>query len=230
MLPPEGNPDGDGYVLKLKKSLYGLKQSPRNFNNTLNTTITNLGFKRCVSDSCIYYKKFNSHDMYMSIYFDDIIIACSDEEFIIAVKQLIVKEYKVKDMGVIDWYLEMRFKRDTTTGVITLDQSKYATDVITRSQDHYRKQDFTDTPIEENVKLSKSTEEYQQNLSPRCQEYIKKYSYRQVVGSLLYLAIWTRPDITFAVHTVAKHSNHPTLEAVHACATMSSTMSSIINT
>jgi hypothetical protein len=102
MLPPEGNPDGDGYVLKLKKSLYGLKQSPRNFNNTLNTTITNLGFKRCVSDSCIYYKKFNSHDMYMSIYFDDIIIACSDEEFIIAVKQLIVKEYKVKDMGVID--------------------------------------------------------------------------------------------------------------------------------
>ena len=44
MLPPEGYPDGDGYVLKLKKSLYGLKQSPRNFNNTLNTTITNLGF------------------------------------------------------------------------------------------------------------------------------------------------------------------------------------------
>ncbi len=39
MLPPEGYPDADGYVLKLKKSFYGLKQSPRNFNNTLNTTI-----------------------------------------------------------------------------------------------------------------------------------------------------------------------------------------------
>ena len=86
MLPPEGNPDGDGYVLKLKKSLYGLKQSPRNFNNTLNIT-----FKRCVSDSCIYYKKFNGHDMYVSIYVDDIIIACSDEASIIVVKQLIAK-------------------------------------------------------------------------------------------------------------------------------------------
>jgi hypothetical protein len=71
--------------------------------------------------------------------------------------------------------------------------------------------------MEENIKLPKWTETYQQQLSPRCQEYIKKYPYRQVVGSLLYLAIWTRPDITFAVHTVAKHSMHPTLEAVHAC-------------
>ncbi len=78
--PSEGYPDDDGYVLKFKKSLYGLKQSPRNFNNnTLNTTITNLSFKRCVSDSCIYYKKFNGHDIYMSIYVDDIIIACSDD-------------------------------------------------------------------------------------------------------------------------------------------------------
>ena len=96
LLPPEGYPDDDGYILKLKKSLYGLKQSPRNFNNTLHNTITNLGFKRCVSDSCICNKKFNGHDMYMSIYVDDIIIACSDEASIIAVKQLIAQEYKVK--------------------------------------------------------------------------------------------------------------------------------------
>jgi hypothetical protein len=61
--------------------------------------------------------------MYMFIYVDDIIIACSDEASIIAVKQLIAQEYKVKDMGVIDWYLGMRYKRDTTTGVITFDQS-----------------------------------------------------------------------------------------------------------
>ncbi len=100
----------------------------------------------------------------------------------------------------------MRYKRDTTTGVITLYQSKYAADVLTRFKNFYRKQAFTDTPMEENVKLPKWTEEYQQKLSPRSQEYVvKKYSYKQVVGSLLYLAIWTRPDITFAVHTVAKH-------------------------
>ncbi len=71
--------------------------------------------------------------------------------------------------------------------------------------------------MEENVKLSKWTEEYQQIFSPCCQEYIKKYPCREVVGSLLYLAFWSRPDITFTVHTVAKHSNHPTLEAVYAC-------------
>jgi hypothetical protein len=120
-------------------------------------------------------------------------------------------------MGVMDWYLGMRYKRNTTTGVITLDKSKYAAVVLTRFKDFYRKQAFTDTPMEESIKLPKWTKEYQQLLSPRCQEYVKKYPYRQVVGSLLYLAIWTRPDIIFAVHTVAKHSNHPTLETVHAC-------------
>jgi hypothetical protein len=61
----------------------------------------------------LYYKKFNGHDIYMSIYVDDIIIVCSDEASIIAVKQLIVQEYGVKDMSVMDWYLEMRYKRDS---------------------------------------------------------------------------------------------------------------------
>ncbi len=61
--------------------------------------------------------------MYMSIYVDDIIIACSDEASIIAAKQLIAKEYKVKDMVVMNRYFGMRYKRDTTTGVIVLEPS-----------------------------------------------------------------------------------------------------------
>ena len=43
-------------VLKLLKSLYGLKQSPMNFNNTINEFIELMGFKRCVSDHCLYVR------------------------------------------------------------------------------------------------------------------------------------------------------------------------------
>ncbi len=95
--------------------------------------------------------------------------------------------------------------------------SKYSANVLTKFHGWYCTLAFTDTPMEENIKLPKQTEEYQEKLLPRCQEYVKNYPYRQVVGSLLYLAILTRPDIIFAVHTVANHSYHPTLESVHAC-------------
>ena len=49
MLPPSGYVIGPNKVLKLKKSLYGLKQSPRNFNLTLNKTLVDMGFQRCRS-------------------------------------------------------------------------------------------------------------------------------------------------------------------------------------
>ena len=61
MLPPKGLTGiPEGHVLELKKSLYGLKQSPRNFNKDLNTTLLDLGFARCTSDTCIYTKTVNN--------------------------------------------------------------------------------------------------------------------------------------------------------------------------
>ena len=217
MYPPDGLKIEKGKVLLLKKSLYGLKQSPRNFNIELNSTIVKMGFTRCTADACIYLKNINGKDIYIAVYVDDIIIACTDVDIINDIKGQLARTYKVKDMGEMDWYLGMRYTRNKNTGVITLDQSKYADDVLKKFKGLYKTSPYNSTPMEENLKLSPWKEGYEANLSARCQEQIKNYPYRQVVGSLLYLAIWTRPDITYAVHLVAKHCVHPTLEAVHAC-------------
>jgi hypothetical protein len=53
-------------------------------------------------------------------------------------------------------------------------------------------------------------------LSERDKYVLDNFPYRQVVGSLLYISIWTRPDISFAIGKLAKFNNHPTMEAVHA--------------
>jgi hypothetical protein len=217
MIPPDGYDIAPGKVLKLKKSLYGLKQSPRNFNMTLNNTLVQMGFQRCVSDTCIYYQRVNGHDMYISIYVDDIIIACADEPSIINIKAEIMTHYKCKDMGVMDWYLGMRYTRDSITGTVTLDQSKYAEDVVNKFDGYVPKSPLIRTPMETNLQLPKWTEDHDKLLSANSKEFIRKFPYRQVVGSLLYLAIWIRPDITYAVHLVAKHCVHPTLAAIHAC-------------
>ena len=71
--------------------------------------------------------------------------------------------------------------------------------------------------MEANNDLKPWYPEYDNTLSDRCKDLIKNFPFRQIVGSLLYLSIWTRTDICFAVHRVAKFSMHPTLESVHAC-------------
>ncbi len=86
---------------------------------------------------------------------DDIIIACVNEATIISIKQQISEKYNTKDMGVTDWYLGMTYTRDPKTGIITLDQSKYTEDILVKFQNLHRKRPYSNTPMEENLKLPK---------------------------------------------------------------------------
>ncbi len=58
-------------------------------------------------------------------------------------------------MGVIDWYLGMRYTRDPKTGIFTLDQSKNTEDILIKFQKMYRKIPYSNTLMEENLKLPK---------------------------------------------------------------------------
>ena len=70
-------------VWKLKKSLYGLKQSGRNWNETLNLHLSEseLGFKKSINDPCIYYKKstFDNSLTYLLTFVDDLLIFVKSE-------------------------------------------------------------------------------------------------------------------------------------------------------
>ena len=103
LYPPDGLPGIEpGKVLLLKKSLYGLKQSPRNFNIELDSTICKIGFIRCMTDTCIYSHEIDGYEVYLSIYVDDIIIACSNTDVIEKVKSKIKEKYKISDMKEMD--------------------------------------------------------------------------------------------------------------------------------
>jgi hypothetical protein len=214
---PDGMELPEGKCLKLKKSLYGLKQSPRNFNLDLNKHILSMGFIRTVSDACVYTHNINGFDITIAIYVDDLIIACSDLDTIKLVKAQVAERYKVKDMGEMDWYLGMRYTRDAITGTIKLDQSKYAQDILDRFNHIYKQTAYRDVPMMGNSILQPWTDDYDNDLTDEQLSKIAAFPYRQIVGSLLYLAVWTRPDLQYAVISVAKHSHNPTLEAIRAC-------------
>ena len=216
MAPPIGMTVPEGKVLKLHKCLYGLKQSPRYFNQHLVNTLLRLGFENLINEPCLFHKMVDGTKVIATIYVDDILIACNNVEIIKSIKLLLAETYKMKDMGEMDWYLGMRCKRDKTTGSITLDQTKYIDDVLTKFDEWSGSRRNRYIPMEANVVLQKWTQEYDNSLKPEDADLIQRFPYRQIIGSLLYISIWTRPDISFAIGKLAKFNNHPTTQAIHA--------------
>lgn len=92
MQQPEGyiaGGDGDKVCL-LKKSLYGLKQSPRQWYKRFDDYILSCGFSRCNYDSCVYFKRaMNVVQVYLLLYVDDILIARNDRSQVLEIKKIL---------------------------------------------------------------------------------------------------------------------------------------------
>ena len=67
---------------RLKKSLYGLKQSPRMWYQKFDTYIRGLGFTRSKEDHCFYFKLIGDHVIYLVLYVDDMLLIGNDKEII----------------------------------------------------------------------------------------------------------------------------------------------------
>ena len=101
--------DGKHLVYKLKKSLYGLKQSGRNWNSLLHTYLVSEGFKQSQADYCVYTKITDDSLTVIVIWVDDLIIASSS-------------------LGRLSWFLGLEFKCED--GVIMMNQSQFIKRVL----------------------------------------------------------------------------------------------------
>jgi hypothetical protein len=151
-----------------------------------------------------------------TIYVDDILIACNDNHIIQSVKSQLTATYKMKDMGEMDWYLGMRCNRNKSDNSFTLNQTKYIEDILTKFDKWLGAERNRTLPMQPNQVLSKWTNTYNDGLTTKEEYMVENFPYRQVVGSVLYISIWTRPDISYTVGKLAKFNNHPTMEAIHA--------------
>ena len=184
MAPPEGYVANVDYVWELKKSIYGLKQSPRCWNADIDRVLQQFGLVKSQNDPCLYVAS-NSEgvSLIVAIYVDDIIIAGVNLNVIDTIKNKLCNLYDVRDLGIMSNFL----------GVDVV-QSEEG---IWMSQSNYCKKLLIDfgmidskpvaTPMESNVKLTKATE---------TDELTDKERYTSCIGSLLYLSVKTRPDIS----------------------------------
>jgi len=201
---PEGLQVAEGCnCLRLNKALYGLKQSPREWYDNINGFLQSLSFKRLQSEHCLYFYSKDEEICIISLYVDDLIIAGSNKEVTNRVKTCLKRRYAMKDLGDVDEILGCKVKVNLYLGTITIQQRKYTEDILSKYLD--KEITWTDTPAVTKPVLSKlqgPVDESERNT-------MQNIPYREVIGSLLWLSLGTRPDITFAVSQVAKFSANP---------------------
>ncbi|KAK3880875.1 hypothetical protein Pcinc_014673 [Petrolisthes cinctipes] len=184
-------------VCKLKKSIYGLKQSLRCWNYTLDSSLRELGFVQTSGDPCIYD---NLEDFFIvAVYVDDIILACNCDDKVRKVKDSLSSQFKLKDLGELQYFLGVKVVQDTVKGQIWIDQPLYIENILKMFGMEDSKP--VETPADPNQKVCKATDE--------CTIFDKE-QYQSAVGSLLYLSVKTRPDIAYAVNSVTRYSTKPT--------------------
>ncbi|WVZ58555.1 hypothetical protein U9M48_008818 [Paspalum notatum var. saurae] len=200
-------PDGfvvkgqESKVCKLLKSLYGLKQAPKQWHEKFDTTLTSAGFAVNEADSCVYYRYGGGKGVILCLYVDDILIFGTDINVINEVKSFLSTKFDMKDLGEADVILNIKLIKDESG--ITLSQTHYVEKVLSRFG--YIDSKPSPTPYDSSVTLKKNK-----------RIGVNQLKYSQIIGSLMYLASATRPDISFAVSKLSRFMSNPGTDHWHA--------------
>lgn len=188
----------------LKRSLYGLKQSPQQWYLIFNDFMLTHGYKRSQYDSCVYHRTLASGDaIYLLLYVDDMLIACKLREEIEQLKDELSSEFEMKDLGPAKRILGMKIVRTRNERKLFLTQAYYVRKVLDRFGMLSSKS--VSIPLAAHIKLSKQQEPTEEaNV-----EYMGKIPYSNVVGSIMYAMVCTRPDIAFGVGVVSRYMGNP---------------------
>jgi hypothetical protein len=217
-----------GKVCHLKKSLYGLKQSPRNWWLLVSAfIISEMGWQATVSDQCLFQKKSRSGQlMLLFLFVDDMQAAFDkeDESEWAESHEKLRRRFNITDLGESTFMLGMRITRDRRARTIKLDQELYITKALEKfgldrctiaSTPGMQVSSTNRAPSTEVDTPSRVREGDRE--SSRADQPIDVKLYQEKVGTLLYAAISTRPDIAYSVNKLAQSMLAPTTANGKAC-------------
>ena len=194
-------PGKEEFVCKLNKSIYGLKQLPCCWNSTLDAFLKEMQFTQTASDPCIYCRKAGKDIMFIGVYVNDIILAAKNEKQLKQVKENPSNKFDIKDLGELKYFLGIKVEQNKESGSVWIGQPAYIENLLKRLGMQDSKP--TSTPAEVSSKLKPA---------PSQAEPVNQTEYQSAVGSLMYLAVSTRPDIAFSVNNLAWFNSNPQKE------------------
>ena len=197
-------PGKEEKVCRLRKAIYGLKQAGRQWHEHLHESLREFGYKKLISgDVSIFFKHQDNGEgiTIILVYVDDMAIFGSSEH-IQSTKDLIGSQYKYTDLGKIENFLGLHITQDRSRKTMSIDQSQYIQRVLNRFEMTTARPTYT--PLPSDTVLTANPEKgADASLTSR---------YQQLVGSLMYAMLGTRPDICYAVNKLSQFGSNPTHE------------------
>ena len=198
--------DSKQLVCRLKRSIYGLKQTSRQWYRKFDQVITSFGFKENTVDQCIYLKFSGSKFIILVLYVDDILLASSDVGLLHETKRFLSSKFDMKDLGNASFVLGIQIHRDRSRGILGLSQKAYIDKVLSR----FGMSNCApgDTPVAKGDKFSL----HQCPKNELEKKDMERFPYASAVGSLMYAQVCTRPDIAYIVGMLGRYFSNPGMD------------------
>ncbi|CAI7745487.1 unnamed protein product [Closterium sp. NIES-54] len=184
-----------GTQWSLRRPVYGLRQAPREWHDTVRTTLAALGFAPSTADPSLFLRTDTSlPPFYILVYVDDLVFATADTAGLAYVKSELQKRHTCTDLGELRSYLGLQITRDRARRTITLTQSHMVQQVLQRFGFTYSSPQATPLPTRHSLSALPSDESVESS-GP----------YPELVGCLMYLMTCTRLDLAYPLSILARY-------------------------
>ncbi|GJS63364.1 zinc finger, CCHC-type containing protein [Tanacetum coccineum] len=188
-------PGYENKVCKLVKSLYGLKQALKQWHQKFEEVVSSNGYLLNQADKCVYSKfDASGKGVIICLYVDDMLIFGTDQVQVDLTKEFLSSRFSMKDIGEAYVILGIRIKHESNG--IAISQSYYIEKVLKK----FKYSDCTpvSTPLDTYEKLM-----------PNRGLAVSQLDYSRVIGCLMYVMTYTRPDIAFVVGKLSRYTSNP---------------------
>lgn len=195
-LPDCVNNNGRPYV-RLTKSIYGLKQSSRQWNKKFDKFLKRFEFKANSADRCVYIGKVKNAQVILALYVDDGLLMSKSAIALFEIMNKLKNEFEIT-IGNNQYFVGLELKRDRSKRRLFIGQSNYLRRVIDK---------FNMTDAKVVITLA----EYNTHLSTEMSNNTLEIAipYREAIGSLMFAACISRPDIMYAVSVLSRYLTWP---------------------
>ncbi|GJT34949.1 putative ribonuclease H-like domain-containing protein [Tanacetum coccineum] len=183
------DPDFPNKVYKVEKALYGLRQAPRVWCETLSTYLLDNGFQRGKIDKTLFIRRDKGDILLVQVYVDDIIFGSTKKSLCTEFQKMMYKKFHMSSMGELTFFLRLQVKQKENG--IFISQDKYVTEILKKIG--FSDVKTTSTPMETQKALFKDEDGKE----------VDVHLYRSMICSLVYLkgepklGIWYPKDLPF---------------------------------
>ena len=193
-------------VCKLSKALYGLKQAGRTWHTKIDVVLQRQRFTALDADHCVYVREQDACVTLIALYVDDLLIACSQPAHLTLVKQGLTAQFEMEDLGEASFLLGIDIRRDRARRSIAIGQSAYVTALLERHGMSDCKP--CSTPTAKDFIATVAKQSAADNAAAKASDTDIR-DYQAVIGGLMFAMICTRPDIAYAVNSLAQFASNP---------------------